>query len=135
MSDFKKKWKPNDIYNFNVELNRIEFYNKYVENWLKTYYGVEGSLIHKIDWTINDIVDLKDINRIKNNINNLLNILGSSTSLTIVNQINQAWTSEKANEIENALREFISILGVLQFRDNITGLTISGQNLKLNMGV
>ena len=135
MSDFKKEWKPNDIYNFNVELNRIENYNKYVENWLKTYYGVEGSLNHKIDWTINDIVDLKDINRIKNNINNLLNILGSNASLTIVNQINQAWTSEKANEIENALREFISILGSLQFNNNITGLTISGQTLKLNMGV
>ena len=135
MSDFKKEWKPNDIYNFNVELNRIENYNKYVENWLKTYYGVEGSLNHKIDWTINDIVDLKDINRIKSNINKLLDALGSNMSLTIINQTNQVWTSEKANEIERTLREFISILGSLQFNNNITGLTISGQNLKLNMGV
>lgn len=135
MSDFKKEWKPNDIYNFNVELNRIENYNKYVENWLKTYYGVNKRLTNKIDWTINDIVDLKDINRIKSNINKLLDALGSNMSLTIINQTNQVWTSEKANEIERTLREFISILGSLQFNNNITGLTISGQTLKLNMGV
>ena len=68
-----RNWNKNDIYNFNIEFNRIEEYNKYIELWLKNYYGFSfETLVHKTDWTIEDIVDLNDFNRVKRNINVLL---------------------------------------------------------------
>lgn len=134
MSNFKKEWKSNDIYNFNIELNRIENYNKYVENWLNTYYGFSTNLTHNVNWTVNDIVDINDINRIKSNINILLEQLNESERLPINTQVNQVWTSQQANEIEETMRIYIEVLGNLQFNNNITGLTITGNDLRMNMG-
>lgn len=134
MSNFKKEWKSNDIYNFNIELNRIENYNKYVENWLNTYYGFSTNLTHNVNWTVNDIVDVNDINRIKSNINILLEQLNESDRLPINTQVNQVWTSKQANEIEETMRIYIEVLGNLQFNNNITGLTITGNDLRMNMG-
>lgn len=134
MSNFKKEWKSNDIYNFNIELNRIENYNKYVENWLNTYYGFSTNLTHNVNWTVNDIVDVNDINRIKTNINILLEQLNESERLPISTQVNQVWTSKQANEIEETMRIYIEVLGDLQFGNNITGLAITGNDLRMNMG-
>lgn len=135
MSNFTKEWKQNDIYNFNVELNRIENYNKYVENWLKTYYSVDINLEHKVDWSIEDIVDLRDINRVINNINSILEYFNDMGRIEIKTTNNQLWTSNRANEIEVNLSNYLNILGDYQFGTNMTCLTVSGDELKLNMGV
>lgn len=127
-----KNWENNDIYNFNIEFNRIESYNEYCKQWL-AYYNIGISIESKVNWTIEDIVDINDYNRVKNNINVILNAINSSTNrLTISSQYNQVWNVEKANEIETKLKEYLSFLGNTQFQYNISGLTISGNNLKLN---
>lgn len=138
MSNYQIEWKDNQVYNFNVEFNRIESYNKYVENWLRNYYNLDFediTLVHKTDWTINDIVDLKDYNRVKNNINILLekvNRLGYQ--LSIRDSVNQIFNSTSANEIEQALTQYLEVLGNNQFLYNITNLTTCGNDLKVYGG-
>ena len=134
MANFKKEWNTNDTYNFNIELNRIENYNLYVEKWLRDYYNYNFNnyiFNHKTNWNINDIVDLKDINRVKGNINKLLEILGIENEIKVSQQLNQKWTSEKANEIENRLKDILDYIGGLQFQNNICNLAICGNNQKL----
>ena len=138
MPNFKKEWNNTDIYNFNIEFNRIESYNQYVEKWLKDYFGLNFEpLEHKTDWTIYDVVDLIEFNRVKKNINKLLDSLQSEYQVTMqklsvnATQTNQIFTSEKANEIEDRLNDHIQYLGNLQFEFNITGLTICGNSNKL----
>lgn len=128
-----KKWNKNDVYNFNIEFNRIEEYNKYIELWLKNYYGFSfETLVHKTDWTIEDIVDLKDFNRVKRNINVLLKQLSNPINeLPIVYIDNYIFNDVKANEIENILIGNLEVIGNSQWQYNITGLTICGNNLKL----
>ena len=128
-----KKWNKNDVYNFNIEFNRIEEYNKYIELWLKNYYGFSfETLVHKTDWTIEDIVDLKDFNRVKRNINILLKQLSTPINeLPIVYIDNYIFNDVKANEIENILIGNLEVIGNSQWQYNITGLTICGNNLKL----
>lgn len=128
-----KKWNKNDAYNFNIEFNRIEEYNKYIELWLKNYYGFSfETLVHKTDWTIEDIVDLKDFNRVKRNINVLLKQLSTPINeLPIVYIDNYIFNDVKANEIENILIGNLEVIGNSQWQYNITGLTICGNNLKL----
>ena len=41
-------------------------------------------------------------------------------------------TVEKANELEVRLKEYLSYLGNKQWENNISGLTTTGNNLKLN---
>lgn len=128
-----KNWQQNDIYNCDVEFNRIEGYNQYVENWLKTYYNMNSlNLQHKTNWTINDIPDLDDFNRIKRNINRLIPILDGGSLLNISLATNYALSVSEANEIENALKRNLQELGNMQFSYNVTGLAItSNNNLKL----
>lgn len=135
MSDYQKTWQSNYIYNFDVELNRIENYNSIVENWLVNYYGVSLNLTHKVDWTMYDIVDLQDINRVKSNINKLLEVLGESVRVPVnKSQVNQVWTSRSANELEQAMATAMEVLSQMQFSSNVTGLTICGNNSRLNLG-
>lgn len=129
-----KNWNTSDTYNFNIEFNRIEEYNKYIESWLKNYYGFSfETLVHKTNWTIEDIVDLNDFNRLKNNINVLLKRLSTSNDeLPIVYIDNYFFDVKKANEIENRLISNLEILGNSQWQYNITGLTTCSNNdLKL----
>lgn len=127
-----KNWNSNDFYNFNIEFNRIESYNEYCREWLQ-YYGINIVITNKTNWTINDIVDLQDYNRVKNNINTILSAINiSDNQLTISSQYNQSFNEEKANEIEEKLKAYLSYLGNLQFAYNISGLTTTGNSLKLN---
>ena len=128
-----KQWNFNDIYDFNIEFNRIEGYNEYCKKWLKDYFGISISIENKNNWTIKDIVDLQDYNRVKNNINIILDIINSSIlRLTTSQQVNQVFNIDKANELEIRLKEYLVYLGEMQFLYNITGLTSCGNNLKLN---
>ena len=128
MSWKQKEWNINDVYNFNVEFNRIESYNEYVENWLRNYYkyNFDYTFIHKTNWSINDIVDLTDYNRVKKNIIELLKAIDSKNTLYISYQSNQLWNKEKANEIEKSLSEILTYLGDLQFSSQKCGLAICG---------
>lgn len=128
-----KEWKDNDYYDFYVEFNRIESYNEYCKEWLNYYNIKYENFTSKTNWTINDIVDLLDYNRVKRNINIILNAIdSSSTSLAISEQqVNQVWNVEKANELEIRLKEYLKYLGEFQFAYNITGLTTTGNGLKL----
>lgn len=127
-----KTWKNDDYYNFNIEFNRIESYNEYCKEWL-FYYGINVTFTSKTYWRISDMIDVKDYNRVKNNINILINAIGSNTNnLNISTQYNQVWNVDKANELEQRLKEYLKFLGDYQFAYNITGLSLSGNNLKLN---
>ena len=127
-----REWDASDYYNFYIEFNRIESYNEYCKEWL-LYYGVEISITSKTNWTMEDIVDLQDYNRVKRNINTILSAINSSTNrLSISTLYNQSFNVEKANELEDKLKEYLSYLGNLQFAYNISGLTTTGNNLKLN---
>ena len=126
-----RNWSFNDVYDFYIEFNRIESYNEYCKKWL-SYYNVNISFTSKTDWTINDIVDLQDYNRVKKNINAILNAIDSnSTRLTTSEQVNQVFNVDRANDMEIRLKEYLSYLGQMQFTDNTTGLTTTGNNLKL----
>lgn len=127
-----KTWNNDDYYNFNIEFSRIESYNEYCKEWL-SYYGINVTFTSKTYWRISDMIDVKDYNRVKNNINILINAIGSNTNnLNISTQYNQVWNVNKANELEQRLKEYLKFLGEYQFVYNITGLSICGNNLKLN---
>lgn len=131
MSYIYKEWKENDIYNFQEEFNRIESYNAYCQEWL-SYFGIEINIENKTDWNIYDVVDIKDYNRVKRNINVILQKIDSNLSqLDISNQYNQNFSFQKANDLERRLDENLEILGKWQFYYNITGITTSGNSLKL----
>lgn len=126
-----KVWKKGDIYNFYVEFNRIESYNKYCQEQLK-YYAINVDIINKTDWNIYDIVDLNDFNRVKRNINILLNAVKSNEQiLNISSQVNQVWNYEKANEIEQKLKSILDTITNWQFAYEITGLAILGNDMRL----
>lgn len=134
---FNKIWNKNDtISEFNIELNRIEGYNKYIENWLKNYYNYSfETLNNKDNWTINDIPDINDFNRIKGNINVLLKQLDSNLSLLQQSQsLNQTLNSDKLNEIEIRLTSNMQTLGNAQFTYQLCGLSYCGDTLGLNIG-
>lgn len=132
-----KIWKQNNIYNFASEFNRIESYLEWCVKWLKYTTNIEVSIEIKTNWEYNDIVDLQDYNRVKGNINTLLSKIVTSqsnfnmASLPISNEINQAFSHVRANEIEERLYAIIDYLSELQWRWNITGLTIAGNDMKL----
>ena len=126
-----KTWKKTDIYNFSVEFNRIESYNKYCQEQL-AILGINVDFINKTDWNENDIVDMNDLNRVKKNINLLLEAIDLSVSrLNISTQINQNWTNEKANELETRLESIMNVITNWQFMFDITGLKILGNEMKL----
>ncbi len=126
-----KTWKKTDIYNFSVEFNRIESYNKYCQEQLEIL-GINVDFINKTDWNENDIVDMNDLNRVKKNINLLLEAIDLSVSrLNISTQINQNWTNEKANELETRLESIMNVITNWQFMFDITGLKILGNEMKL----
>ena len=126
-----KTWKKTDIYNFSVEFNRIEGYNKHCQEQLEIL-GISVDFINKTDLNENDIVDMNDLNRVQKNINLLLEAIDLSVSrLNISTQINQNWSSEKANELETRLESVLSVITNWQFMFDITGLKILGNEMKL----
>lgn len=126
-----KIWKKNDIYNFSIELNRIEGYNKYCQEQL-AFLGITVDLTNKINWNENDVVDINDLNRVKKNINTLIGAIGLSVAnLNISTQVNQNWTFEKANEIETKLDSILKVITNWQFKFDITGLKILGNDMRL----
>lgn len=127
-----KKWNFNDNYDFYLEFNRIESYNEYCKNWLSNYYNFNISFTSKTNWNVSDIVDLQDYNRVKNNINIILNAIESNSERLIISQqVNQSFNVDKANEMEIRLKEYLDYLGQIQFAYNITGLTTTGNFIKL----
>lgn len=137
MSDtFKdiKNWNKYDTYDVATEFNRIENHNKYNEKWLK-YCGLiplSNNLSHKTDWNIYNMCTLNEYNRIKKNINTLLSSYNSTLSLSINESgINQVFSYVQANEIENAISETKKVVGNEQFRYNICGLSICGNNQRI----
>ena len=131
MSNYTYKiWHNNDIYNFNEEFNRIESKNEYCKKWL-AYFGISTSITNKFDWNNNDIVDLNDYNRVKRNINIILSNTGNPKRLSINSQENQTFNSTKANEIEDVLKDNISNIGSVQFKNNVCGISTCGNNIKL----
>ena len=126
-----KEWLKEEYYNFSIEFNRIESYNEYCKKWLN-YFGIVVTFDSNTNWNINDIVDIKDYNRVKTNINILLNAIQSDTTrLNISEQYNQVWNVTKANELEIRLKENLKKLGEWQFSNEITGIAITGNNLRL----
>lgn len=126
-----KIWQRNDIYNFSDEFNRIEKYIEWCKEWL-AYYKIQVIIESKTNWVYNDIVDLQDYNRVKNNINILLQAIQSNLSLLeIRNEVNQNFNEIKANDIEQRLYSIIDRISEEQWRYNITGLTITGNSMKL----
>lgn len=126
-----KIWQRNDIYNFSDEFNRIEQYIEWCKEWL-AYYKIQVIVESKTNWVYNDIVDLQDYNRVKNNINILLQAIQSNLSLLeIRNEVNQNFNEIKANDIEQRLYSIIDRISEEQWRYNITGLTITGNSMKL----
>ncbi len=126
-----KIWQRNDIYNFSDEFNRIEKYIEWCREWL-AYYKIQVIVESKTNWVYNDIVDLQDYNRVKNNINILLQAIQSNLSLLeIRNEVNQNFNEIKANDIEQRLYSIIDRISEEQWRYNITGLTITGNSMKL----
>lgn len=126
-----KIWQRNDIYNFSDEFNRIEKYIEWCKEWL-AYYKIQVIVESKTNWVYNDIVDLQDYNRVKNNINIILQAIQSNLSLLeIRNEVNQNFNEIKANDIEQRLYSIIDRISEEQWRYNITGLTITGNSMKL----
>lgn len=126
-----KIWARNDTYNFSDEFNRIESYIEWCKEWL-AYYEIQVVVESKTNWVYNDIVDLQDYNRVKNNINVLLGAIQSNmTILELRNEVNQVFNDIRANEIEQRLYLIIDYVSELQWRYNITGLTITGNSMKL----
>lgn len=127
-----KNWNGNHYYDFSVEFNRIESYNKYCNEWVELY-GLKKkdddyTFIHKTDWTYSDIVDLNAYNRVKRNINQLCKYLQLPSDLTIEEQAIQTFNHTKANELETKLKSYLALLGAMQFRSEITGNAIVGGN-------
>ena len=126
-----KIWQRNDIYNFSDEFNRIEKYIEWCKEWL-AYYKIQVIVESKTNWVYNDIVDLQDYNRVKNNINILLQAIQSNLSLLeIRNEVNQNFNEIKANDIEQRLYSIIDRISEEQWRYNRTGLTITGNSMKV----
>lgn len=128
-----REWSISDYYNFSVEFNRIESYNEYCKKWLPYFNKEVSAFTSKLDWTINDIVDIKDYNRVKRNINLLLDTINSSLTRLAIDdsQANQVFNVEKANELEVRLKENLDFLGKAQFHNEICGIAVCGNNLRL----
>lgn len=129
MQYLAKNWAKNDFYNFSEEWNRIESFNEYCYKWLNEYYKVlDETMINKTDWKYTDIPDLKDYNRIKSNMNVLQKIFLSIKPFTIRNVVNENFDFNKANTLEETLKENMLVLGNWQFSYEITGLSVCGNN-------
>lgn len=124
-----KNWNANHYYDFSVEFNRIESYNKYCNEWVELY-GLKDdyTFIHKTDWTYSDIVDLNAYNRVKRNINQLCKYLQLSNRLDVSEQAVQTFNYSKANELESMLLYYLEVLGNMQFISEITGNAVAGGN-------
>ena len=130
-----KTWESGNTYTIYTEFNRIEKYNEYCKKWLNDYYNLNISFTSKINWTYKDIIDIKDFNRLKQNINILLEALNIESKINVTTQANQTFNTEKANELENKLKEYLTKLGQWQFMYNVTRMTrCGGNNLKLAEG-
>lgn len=127
-----KVWNSGQVYDFYIEFNRLEMYNEYCKSWLNNYYnyGIEN-FKSKTDWTITDIVDLVNYNRVKTNINILCGALDIPKLDSNSYQVNQLWTSKKANDLETRVYNALDIISNWQFSYEITGLAICGNNLRL----
>lgn len=141
MANYKIEWHENDIYNFKVEFNRIETYNKYVDNWLHDYYkyNYTNPYTYKLDWSVLDIPDLLDYNRVKRTINLLSNQANSIyQNLDILEYPNiNRFSYINANDLEDRVFYNLRYVGGKQFSVNICGLSICGSqlnNLKMNIG-
>ena len=125
-----KNWNVNHYYDFSVEFNRIESYNKYCNEWIELY-GLKKdnvTLVHKTDWSYSDIVDLNAYIRVQKNINQLCEYLQLPNRLDVSEQAVQSFNSNKANELESMLLYYLDRLGNMQFASEITGNAIVGGN-------
>lgn len=129
MQYLAKNWAKNDFYNFSEEWNRIESFNEYCYKWLNEYYKVlDETMINKTNWQYTDIPDLNDYNRIKSNMNALQKIFLSIKPFTTRNVVNESFDFNKANALEQVLKENMLVLGNWQFSYEITGLSVCGNN-------
>ncbi len=135
MGNFKKDWKATDTYNMVIEINRIEYYNKYVDEWLKNYFKNEyQTLTHKVDWSEEDIIfSLNQFNRIKSNINTLNERLSNLANLSVLTDSGQTLGLNDLQALEDYLMANMKKLGEYQFVYPITNLTYCGDVLKLNI--
>ncbi|MFI3329110.1 MAG: hypothetical protein R3Y05_01335 [bacterium] len=135
MANFIIEWKKKDNISLDVELNRIEYYNKFVDNCLKNYFNNDyDELTHKLDWQVNDrMFSLQEYNRIKSNINVLNERLLNLALLDIEKTSGQTLGLSNINELEAYLSANLQGLGNIQFRNVVTSLTFCGDSLKLNL--
>jgi hypothetical protein len=134
-----KEWTRSSIYNFDIEFNRIETYNKYIKSCYGNFFPTTTSIkellysvVIKNDYTIEDIPDLQDYCRIKNN----LNILCEVNQITEIEKLPLNYTNpyeyfnyQKANELEARLRANLDVIGNRQYSSNICGLLSCGQTM------
>lgn len=139
-----KQWTSSSIYNFDIEFNRIETYNKYIKSCYSNFFSTTSSItklldsvVIKNDYTIDDIPDLQDYCRIKNN----LNILCQVNGLTEIEKLplnytnpNEYFNYQKANELEARLRANLDVVGNKQYSNNICGLLNCGQTMQTITG-
>lgn len=139
-----KQWTSSSIYNFDIEFNRIETYNKYIKSCYSNFFSTTTSIknlldsvVIKNDYTIDDIPDLQDYCRIKNN----LNILCQVNGLTEIEKLplnytnpNEYFNYQKANELEARLRANLDVVGNKQYSNNICGLLNCGQTMQTITG-
>lgn len=127
-----KVWTSKDKYTFSENFNRYEQNNEYCMTWAIYLNIIDERFENKTDWTINDIPTIFDYSRIKKNINTLVKALNLDyENLPVVNTYNYNFDYIDANNLETRCEGIYDIIGVLQFRDNVTGLVVCGNTLKL----
>lgn len=127
-----KVWTSKDKYTFSENFNRYEQNNKYCMTWAIYLNIIDEEFDNKTNWTLNDIPTIFDYTRIKRNINTLVESLNLEyENLSLLNTYNVSFNYINANDLEIRCKGIYDIIGVLQFRDNVTGLAICGNTLKL----
>lgn len=109
--------------------NDIGKHNEYARKWLG-YFNKNITLENKIDWTINDIIDLQDYNKMKNNINIVLLAL-KKQGLSISQVNHQNLTDAKITAIKRKINEYQDWIGGSQEKYNVCGITTCGKELKI----
>lgn len=127
-----KVWTSKDKYTFSENFNRYEQNNEYCMTWAIYLNIIDEEFENKTNWTLNDIPTIFDYTRIKRNINTLVESLNLEyEKLSLLNTYNVSFNYINANDLEIRCKGIYDIIGVLQFRDNVTGLAICGNTLKL----
>ena len=132
MAYLTKNWVKNEIYNFASEFYRIESYTQYCCDWL-IYFGLlnQDNILIKLDWNNNSIPDLIEYNRVKRNLNFVSMVLDEEQTLQVLENANQKFTHDNANEMEKSLKNSVEKIGNWQFAYQISGISICGNNDRL----